>query len=84
MCGTKVTISRKGRVIEASPESIKEEIEIGEGPPRKRQSQEIGTNLRVLDTHRRLYNALDPSTCQVRAFTRVVLHIGLPFYGRFK
>jgi len=32
------TFTRSGRVIEASPESIKEEIEIGEAPPRKRSS----------------------------------------------
>ena len=32
------TFTRSGRVIETSPESIKEEVEIGEGPPRKRSN----------------------------------------------
>ena len=32
------TFTRSGRVIESTPESIKEEIEIGEAPPRKRSS----------------------------------------------
>jgi len=44
------TFTRSGRVIEASPESIKEEIEIGEGPPRKRHSPYQGRlNLQAPD-----------------------------------